>query len=337
MSAVSIKFNIMPKFKLWSQLKQKRSKIVGAWLDQRIPIADRITLSHQKIFILPTRQGLNFVLVMIALFIGGINYQNSLVLGMTFLLGSLFMVSILHTFRNLSGVCFQSGHTEASFVGDFATFHITLSREGERIYEAIQLDWGGCVPQIIDLIEDTEHTARMLLPVKSRGIYKPGRIYVETRYPLGLFKAWSWVDLGASCLVYPQPKKSTFPSNNHMNSELGRIPVKEGNDDFDGLRKYKLGDPLRQIDWKAYARGNGLQTKTFVGYADETIWLDLDSVLGSGVEEGLSRLCYWVLKFSEKNQNFGLKLADLEIEPGVGHAHKIKCLETLALFGLQSD
>ena len=326
----------MPQFALWTKIKKKRAKIVSAWLDKRIPVSDRITLSHQKIFILPTQQGFNFVLVMIALFIGGVNYQNSLVLGMTFLLASLFMVSILHTFRNLSGVCFQAGHTEASFVGDFASFHVTLSREGERIYEAIQLEWRDCVPQVIDLIDETEHTARMLLPVTNRGIYNPGRIYVETRYPLGLFKAWSWVDLGVQCLVYPEPKKSVFTDINkhnfNINRDAGKIPVPEGNDDFDGLRKYKLGDPLRQIDWKAYARGRGLHTKTFVGYADETIWLDLDCVLEQGVEEGLSRLCYWVLKFSETGQNFGLRVGRDEVLPGVGRAHKIKCLEKLALF-----
>lgn len=327
----------MPQASLWSRIRQKRAKFLGAWLDQRIPSADRVTLSHQKIFILPTRQGLNFILVMGALFIGGINYQNSLVLGMTFLLASLFMVSILHTFRNLSGVCFQAGHTEASFVGDFATFNLTLSREGERIYEAIQLDWGNCVPQVIDLIEETEYTARMLLPVEKRGLYKPGRIHVETRYPLGLFKAWSWVDLGVSCLVYPRPAKAVLPAQQNRHGELGHVVVQEGNDDFDGLRKYVVGDPQGQLDWKAYARGKGLHTKAFMGYADETVWLDLDTVLELGVEEGLSRLCYWVLKLSEKNQTFGLRLGDKEIAPNIGHGHKVKCLESLALFGVAVD
>lgn len=317
----------------WRQIKNKRQRIFDNWLDRRIPTSSTLVLNHQRIFILPTQQGFYFVLVMLALFVGGINYKNSLVLGMNFLLASLFMVSILHTFRNLSGVCIQAGHTEDSFAGDYATFHVTLSRHGQRIYEAISLKWEDSVPQIVDLIDETEQTARLLLPVKKRGVYKPGRLYIETKYPIGLFRAWSWVDLGSSCLVYPQPLKSQLPIRNNLSKDCGDVAVHEGNDDFEGLRKYVTGDPLRQIAWKAYARGQGLHTKSFVGQADQTIWLNFEGMFAGSVEERLSQLCYQVLKLSEKNQTFGLRMPNQEISAGYGHGHKIKCLEALALYG----
>ena len=73
------------------------------WLRERIPPTSHITLSQKNIFIFPTRTGFVFAGLLVLLILGAINYQASLVYAMAFLLGSLFLVTILYTFRNLSG------------------------------------------------------------------------------------------------------------------------------------------------------------------------------------------------------------------------------------------
>lgn len=78
-----------------------RSERFNRWLNRRMPPANSITLNQRKIFILPTRQGLIFALLVCAMVMAGINYQNSLVFALAFLLASLFMVAMLHTYRNL--------------------------------------------------------------------------------------------------------------------------------------------------------------------------------------------------------------------------------------------
>ncbi|HKI74263.1 MAG TPA: hypothetical protein VJ998_06460, partial [Pseudomonadales bacterium] len=95
-----------------------QSKLFQQWLARRMPPANSIRLNQSNIFILPTREGLYFALVMVFMVVAAINYQNSLVFGLAFLLVSLFMVSILHTFRNLSGLVLQAGGTRPAFAGE---------------------------------------------------------------------------------------------------------------------------------------------------------------------------------------------------------------------------
>ncbi|EOG7035816.1 hypothetical protein ACLH5N_004693, partial [Aeromonas salmonicida] len=50
------------------------------WLTRRIPPARQMTLGRRSLFILPTRMGLLYLLVMSAIYLLGTNYQNNLVL-----------------------------------------------------------------------------------------------------------------------------------------------------------------------------------------------------------------------------------------------------------------
>ena len=74
------------------------------WLGRRIPAQSEVRLNQRRIFIIPTRQGLGFLLLIALLLIGAINYQNNLAYFLTFWLLSLFLVAILHTYRSLSGL-----------------------------------------------------------------------------------------------------------------------------------------------------------------------------------------------------------------------------------------
>jgi len=306
--------------------------IYRRWLNRRIPPANKITLNHQRIFILPSKNGIFFTMLVIALFFGGVNYQNSLILAMCFLLASLGQLATLHTYRNLSGLCIQAGHSDNAFAGDKAAFYITLSRMGKRRYEALKITWEDSVPQVLDLLDNVEAQAKIFIPVDIRGAYKPGRLKIETSYPMGILKAWTLIDLDMECLVYPKPIFIDFMNESSQQSMEGMLTNASGDDDFDGLRKYVIGDSLKQVSWKNMARGQGMHSKMFVAYAEETIWLDWNYFPNKETELRLSALCYWVLKLSETNQLYGLRLPDNEIQPATGLAHKIRCLETLARF-----
>ena len=88
----------------WSQRAEKfGTKRFKSWLDRRVPPAQAIRLSHRNIFIVPTRQGLGFVLILLLILIAGINYQNALAHALAFLMLGLFLVAMLQTHRNLAG------------------------------------------------------------------------------------------------------------------------------------------------------------------------------------------------------------------------------------------
>jgi uncharacterized protein (DUF58 family) len=302
------------------------------WLDRRVPPAKAIVLNQKNIFILPTREGFYALLLIVLMMLAGINYQNSLIFGLAFLLASFFMVSILHTYRNLSGLTIKSGGARASFAGEDAEFRVTMTRHGKRHYEALLLGWQKDWLQQADLIEDEEVSVRLYVPTVSRGLFNPGRMLLETYYPVGLFRAWSWIALDTECLVYPRPIPAGAVPDSIATDGDGDLLRREGVDDFHGFRDFIPGDSLRHVAWKTFARTAQLHTKEFAAFVDRRVWLDWESMQGLDGEDRLSRLCYWVLQLSAGNDEYGLRLPGVEIAPGRGDEHRDSLLKTLALF-----
>ncbi|WP_271407837.1 DUF58 domain-containing protein [Pseudomonas sp. Q1-7] len=307
---------------------------VDRWLARRIPPASQVRLDQRRIFILPTRAGAAFGLALVPMLLVAINYQNSLAYALTFLLLSVFLVAILHTFRNLSGLNLKAAGGAPVFLGEQAHFRVTLE-SGGREHQAIALGWPPVPLQVQDVAARGACTVELHLPTARRGWLRPRRLRVESRYPLGLLVAWSWVDLDQALLVYPRPLEGDLPlrpGHGEDDDDDGRHVLGSGSDDFQGLRAYQPGDSRRRLHWKAYSRGQGLFVKDFAALAGRDLWLDLDGLEGD-LEQRLGLLCHWVLQLSSRGQPFGLRLGGEELAPESGDAHREACLRALALFG----
>ena len=105
--------------------------------------------------------------------------------------------------------------------------------------------------------------------------------------------------------------------------------------EFDGVRGYKRGDPLKLVVWKKAAKaddsGDGLVVRDTQQAQQHELWLDFKQTGASDNEHKLSRLCAWVLAADKLGLSYGLRLPSLEIKPASGEAHKRQCLEALAL------
>ena len=165
-----------------------------------------------------------------------------------------------------------------------------------------------------------------------RGLYNPGRLTLESVYPLGLLRVWTKVDLDISCLIYPQPvfdSPKTFVTNSRGE---GPLQVGDGSEDFVGLNDYQVGDSLKKVAWKHYAIERGMYTKHYADYQDERIWLDWDDYPALGREARLSRLCCGLWQVSSTGKAYGLRLPGIEMLPDNNEAHRLKVLRELALF-----
>ena len=293
--------------------------------------AGPIVLDRRRIYILPTRHGVLFGVFLLAMLIGSINYSLSLGFVLTFLLGGVSLVGILHTYKNLQGVQIADGGASSAFAGDDAAFHLEFESPGPRF--AINLRWRDESPLLFDLDEPRRMTVRV--PTTQRGRFKPGRFTLFTVYPLGLFRAWSYVQFGHAAIVYPKPSDS--PLECTAAGETGtttRTSPQAGSEDFAGLRAYQLGDSPRQVAWKVAARNDVFATKRFSDIEGGTIVLDWDRLTGLDVEARLSQLTRWVLDAEQANLRYGLRIPGQEVAPGNGRPHRHHCLEALALFGL---
>lgn len=303
------------------------------WLDRRIPPARQVVLNQRRIFILPTGYGLFFILVAISLFVGGINYENNLILGLAFLMVSLFVIAILHTYRNLAGLGLAAGASESGFAGAEGALEVLLHAADRHAHRSLRLRWPGGRPADLSVELGQEQSLWLKLPLPRRGRVKPGRLRVETRYPLGLLRAWSLVDLAHECLAWPRPLPGGDCPSGGGSERQGQVRLSHGSDDFQGLRGYREGDSPRLIDWKAYARSGSLQTKYFADPAQGWLWLEWQRLPGQDAETRLSRLAWWVLEMERLNRLYGLRLPDAELVPGQGPEQRRRALDRLAGFG----
>lgn len=285
-----------------------------------------------------------FLVAVGVVFIAAINYAVSLAFGLAFLMVSVFVLSILHAWNNLHGLTLSALSTVPVFCGEEIAFNIMLSRSLHRKHEALEIHyqevWRVRKPTLeypmvkADLVDADREQVKVVAPAKQRGNYKAPLLRISTTFPLGLARALSIVDLNQHCLVYPRPVAFQMDKFNSGSGGSDDTAIsKRGSEDFYGLREYVPGDPLRQVSWKAVARGQGMQVKEFVDYVDSKIWLDWDMFYGFSTEERLSRLCYCVLQLAKTGNPFGLKIPAVEIPPGAGAEHKLRLLKALALFG----
>ncbi len=304
------------------------------WLLKRIPPGPSVRLDQRRIFIMPTAVGMSFVIALVLMLIAAINYENSLAYALTFLLGSVFVVAILHTWRNLAGLELQAGGSEAVFLGEHARLRVRLESR-DRLYQAVSVGWPRSGLQQVDVPAGGTCEIELSLPTEKRGWLRPGRLRVESRFPLGILVAWSWIDLQLATLVYPQPLDGDLPQiGGDAEQEAEGVHAHGvGIDDYQGLQPWQPGDSRKRMNWKAYSRGQGLLVKDFTALAGEDPLLDIDALDGD-LESRLSLLCHWVVELSARQQPFALSLAGSTIGAGAGVEHRNRCLRALALFGL---
>ncbi|MEH6518054.1 MAG: DUF58 domain-containing protein [Halioglobus sp.] len=314
------------------ELRSRARQRFQAFINRRIPPARSITLDQKRIFIFPSRTGFFFGLCLLLMLMTAINYENNLSFALTFLLSMLFVIAVLHTYANLSGLTIHAVRARPAYPGQQSDFEVLIERSRSKEHFALYMKWPDSSEAIVNLIEEDEISVELHAPVGERGWYSPGRLLLESTYPLGLLRCWTWLDLDLHALVYPQPLPSgDLPGIASDQPDGISVPV-PGSDDFYGFRDYRAGDSLRHVHWKGLAKGQNLQSKQYAAYADRSVWLDWEMFPGAGMEQRLSHLCYWALELDRENQEYGLRLPGITVEPNWGEKHRDQVLKELALF-----
>ena len=323
-----------------------RQRVAGTRLGRRIATkvfqprgveAGEVFLVQRRVFILPTRAGGLLSLMLVALLLGSINYSLSLGFALTFLVAGVAWVGMLATFRNLVHLHLRPLRVDPVFAGDTADYRLVVRNASALDRYAIELSVAGQKRAIsCDPVAAGEADVTIPVPTTTRGRQPMPRVTLATRFPLGLWGAWSYWTPSLDALVYPRPAAAGVPL------PLARGDGREhpaqrvrGSEDFAGLRGYVAGDPVRHIAWRAMARNpeGRVLTKLFDGGASGEAWLTLDAALGvtGELESALSLLTRWVLDAEDHALRYGLELPSARIDAGRGPVHRAACLEALAL------
>lgn len=308
----------------------------AAWLTRRLPPVQRIRLQQRHIFIVPTLIGAAYAIALVLMLLVAINYQNSLAYALTFLLASLGLLTMFHTWRNLAGLTVSAAGSTPCFAGKYGNYRLRLHSDKNE-YQAIAVGWNAKQLTLFDVAHDSEQFAELSVLGRRRGWQQGPRLRIETRFPLGLFVAWSQIDLAQNILVYPQPVDEVViatagQGDEHDSDEASTLA---GVDDFHGLTAWQQGDSLQRIHWKAWSKGQGLLVKQFTEQQGRQQVLDFERLNGD-VEYRLSVLCAQVLKLSQTEQPYSLLLPGQHIGPDLGLEHRQSCLRALALYGVQT-
>jgi uncharacterized protein (DUF58 family) len=300
------------------------------------PERGTVVLVHRRVYIVPARLGWLFAATLAILLVGSINYALALGFGLTFLLAGMGLAGMVHTARNLARLAVSAGRAEPVFAGDSAQFRLYLDGRAAFDRPAILVRHLASGAQLVlDVPAGGAGEVVLQVPAAQRGWFDLGRVMLEARFPLGLFRAWSYIEPEARCLVYPRPERSPLPP---PSAEAGHGAMRSpmpGNEDFAGLRGYQAADSPRHVAWKAVARTGDMLTKQFAGESGAELWLDWQLLpAASSLETRLSRLAGWVMEAERGGALYGLRLPGVEIEPAHGDAHRASCLQTLALFKL---
>ena len=293
-----------------------------------------IVLTQRRIFIVPSGAGLLFVVVLCVMLLGAINYDLSLGHALVFLLAGLGIVAMVHTFRNLVALRLTPGRVEPVYAGDLARFPISIENTRSYPRRSLTFSFGSEPGTTIDVPGKGQAIATLEVPAPTRGQLDPGRITLSSRYPLGLFHAWSYPHPPFSCLVYPKPLETPLPSSAPSWKPMGSRG-NSGQEDFSGLRERQANDSPRHIAWKAVAHDidhRPLLVKQFDGGGAEELWLDWTLISpASDTETRLSLLAGWIVVAEREQRRYGVRLPGRCIAPECGPAHRDACLEALAL------
>ncbi|HSG65300.1 MAG TPA: DUF58 domain-containing protein [Gammaproteobacteria bacterium] len=291
-----------------------------------------VTLDKRRIYILPTRFGLAFAFTILAMLLGSLNYASSLGFALTFLLAGLGVVIMRHCHNNLRGLRIRFLSAHPVFAGETAEFRFALSNDASATRAELLLRQGDQESAVQDIPPRQWRSFAVHVPTRARGIQRVGRFRVTTRFPGGLFKAWSWIHMDAGCVVYPRPAPRGLPLPNEAGGEGLHGGLERGDADFVGLAAAAPGEPPRRIAWKAFARNDELMVKQFAAgdqYARVLAW---DSLPGMATEQRIAQLARWCLDAAERDLGIGLSLPTHHVPVGRGQRHLNECLQALALY-----
>ena len=305
------------------------------WARRRQGIDPRsVRLSSGRIYILPTREGIIFGLIVFTMLLGAMNYNNNMGFALTFLLAGIGIISIYQCHRNLADVVLHYGGAHSVFAGDSMQFRLILENRSPHTRWQIRAGWDEDAEICDELTENSRLALILHRKTDRRGWLKVPRIQISTRFPLGLFRAWAWLNMDLTELVYPRPARHVDPKfrgeSGHTTSgyDIG------GDDDFSGFRDYRTGDPPKHIAWKALARTGEMLVTEYHSGTQNLTWIDWEDFQGLGTEERLARLCRQVVDTENANHKYGLRIPGMQIVPGHGPGHRHNCLKLLALYGL---
>ncbi len=307
--------------RLLRDLRARIERRARAWIRRRQGAdTDPVELRRQRIYILPTRLGVAYGAMLCAMLLGGMNYNNNLGLGLTFLLVSLGLVTMHHAHGTLAGVRLRLLEAVPGFVGSDVRFRLLLEHSSNVARPALEIGFAREEPGSVtaDLPARGSSEATLVLPAQRRGRVALERFIVSTSHPFGLFRAWAVVHPAYSAIAWPRARGARHDSAADRDGHRRRA-----------IRRHRCRRLCRPaaVPGRRLAAARGMESLcTRPGPVHQAVRrhrrrlarLRLRESGGASAESRLEQLCRWVLDAQERGEAFALRLPGTSIETNVG-------------------
>jgi len=312
------------------ELQARWAAWFGRWLKRRGPVHPPLTLRYRQIYILPTGFGALLGILLVAMLMGSLNFNNNLGLFTTFTVAGIALLSMHLAHRNLDGLRIESVTAERVFAGQALGLHVGLADGSGRDRPGLMVEIPGkACSRVVDVSAWDAGEAELRLETRRRGWIESPRLKLFTRQPLGWFIAWSWFWPARRFLIWPQPAKNAPGLPLNAQAEPDARPGDES-DEFHGLRAWREGDAVHRIAWKASQRHDQLLARQFSRPRRGRVVLRLEDAPGAGLEQRIAVVTAWILEAERRELDYGLILGQGEFSPDHGLAHRNRCLDALA-------
>lgn len=307
------------------------------WLTKRLAASDTWPLTQRNVYIVPTKAGFAFAFTLLLMLVASINYQLNLGYVLTFLLAGAGLVSMHLTHGTLRGLTLHLRPAQPVFAGTPALLEIVITNPG-RARDALALhfrdrDRAGRSFAWSDVPAGGQAGVQVSFVPATRGWHEVPLLVVETVFPFGLFRAWTVWRPAGRVLAWPRPEAPVPALPPSVATPAGPpLARRDAGLEFDGVRHWRRGDPMRAVVWKKVARTGELVSRDTTTTGGRELWLDWAGTGGADGERRLSRLAAWVQAADRAGLVYGLRLPGREIAPALGDAHRRAALDLLATY-----
>lgn len=302
---------------------QSRFKLqVRQWIAKRFQVDRSKTLLQKDILVFIHTHGFLYLALILITFIAGINYGNNLILGFCFLLSAILCISFYLTFKQLHALHIEVVSDEVGQVGQVLALKLFLKQKS-NVARYLQIQWHD--QEQIFYLDQAQQSLELSFFPQQRGEYAFDTIKIYSSYPLGLVRAWTYLNLKQKVWIAPkaydwQKEHKNQPS--HTNDSL---------DEFRELRTFQQGDSYQNVAWKQVARGQGFFIKMFEAQANhQHLEIDYQQIPAQSHEEKLSFMMGLIEQCEQFGDDYALILPHARLESGQGSSQLIQAKRLLA-------
>lgn len=304
-------------------------------------------MKKSRVYIVPTRLGFYFSAVLLLILVMALIYANNFVFFTVFFLASLGFVTLYQTNANLKKLTVDIEVPKTQFLGEalrvpIRIFSPSIAREVKLICplaSPLRINEVPAQRRFLQSFEielksqpDLGRKDRFLTPRRlrwsplTRGFNTLPWIRLESEFPLGFAKAWTFLPQLKDFRIWPERKNFLSLEAHWQNRALApkgdsglrpddlpsqALGFRDSNEDYSHHQIYQPGQRAQRIDWKASVRKGEILEKVYDSPSGSSAvlklsWKDTETLVD--FEDRISQLTFWISEFSQQGFEVSLDL-----------------------------